>query len=52
MTAPRSFTDPEAAVDRLIEIYAQGRALLAHHFKKYAAGESNLKKADARYPYL
>lgn len=52
MSQPRSFTDPVAAVDHLIEIYAQGRALLEQHFQKYAAGVPDLQKADARYPYL
>ncbi|MFP6773210.1 MAG: AMP nucleosidase [Alphaproteobacteria bacterium] len=52
MSQPRSFTDPVAAVDHLIEIYAQGRTLLERHFEKYANREPDLKKADARYPYL
>ncbi len=52
MSQPRAFTDPEAAVDHLIEIYAQGRALLERHFEKYANRVPDLKKADARYPYL
>jgi AMP nucleosidase len=52
MAQPRSFTDAEAAVDHLISIYDQGRALLEEHFRKFAGGADNLEKADARYPYL
>ena len=44
--------DPAAAVDRLTEIYDSGRALLARHFDRFAAGERNLPKVDACYPYL
>lgn len=48
----RSFDDPKAAVDRLCEIYADGKNLLAEHFEKFAAGATNRKKPDARYPYV
>ena len=44
MSQPRAFTDPEAAVDHLIEIYAQGRALLERHFEKYANRVPDLKR--------
>ena len=48
----RSFDDPAAAVARLAEIYAGGRARLKAHFERFAAGERDLPKADACYPYL
>jgi AMP nucleosidase len=46
------FTDPEQAVERLCQIYADARMLLGQHFERYAKGSTNLEKADARYPYL
>ncbi len=52
MTAPRSYSDPEAAVARLISIYEQGRTLLEDHFRRFADREADLAKADACYPYL
>jgi len=45
-----AFHDAEAAVARLAEIYAKGRDLLGAHFERFAGGEQNLEKADARYP--
>ncbi len=52
MTSPRSFTDPEKAVRRLIEIYSDGQTRLKDHFHCFVSGEKDLPKADARYPYL
>lgn len=48
----QSFDDPTAAVDRLCEIYDDGKNLLSEHFEKFAAGETNRHKPDARYPYI
>lgn len=48
----RPFDDAAAAVNRLCEIYNSGKALLADHFTRYAAGERNLDKPDACYPYI
>ena len=52
ITAAKAFDDPKAAVDRLCEIYGQAQSLLRAHFDRFVAGEKNLRKADARYPYL
>ncbi|NQW00904.1 MAG: AMP nucleosidase [Rhodospirillales bacterium] len=52
ITDAQSFDNPEAAVDRLCQIYNAGKSLLADHFQKYAAGEPNIDKPDARYPYI
>ena len=48
----QSFDDAEAAVERITEIYADGCALLRRHFDRFAAGEQDLAKVDACYPYL
>jgi AMP nucleosidase len=48
----QSFEDAEAAVDRISEIYAEGCTLLGRHFERFAAGEQDLAKVDACYPYL
>jgi AMP nucleosidase len=48
----RAYDDPEAAVARLIEIYAKGRTNLKAHFDRFVAGEQDLPKVDACYPYL
>ena len=48
----RPFDDPHAAVARLAEIYADGRALLRAHFDRFVAGQRDLPKVDACYPYL
>ncbi|MCP4334082.1 MAG: AMP nucleosidase [Gammaproteobacteria bacterium] len=47
-----SFDDAAAAVDRITEIYDDGCALLRQHFDRFAAGEQDLAKVDACYPYL
>jgi AMP nucleosidase len=52
MEDAQSFTDPQQAVERLCEIYADARDLLAQHFERFAADEDNLAMADARYPCL
>ncbi len=48
----RPFDDPQAAVARLTEIYAAGGALLREHFDRFVAGQRDLPKVDACYPYL
>jgi len=48
----QSFDDPKAAVARIAEIYADGCTLLRQHFERFAAGEQDLDKVDACYPYL
>ena len=48
----QSFNDPEAAVDRLCEIYANAKTYLLEHFQTFAAGDQHIDKPDARYPYL
>ncbi|MDX1737975.1 MAG: AMP nucleosidase, partial [Alphaproteobacteria bacterium] len=52
MENPQAFTDPAKAVDRLMEIYEDGKKLLQEHFLKFVNGEKELSKVDARYPYL
>lgn len=52
MEDAQSFTDAKMAVDRLCEIYADGKTLLRAHFDRFAKGEEDLERADARYPYL
>ncbi len=48
----RSFDDPEMAVEYLCKIYNDGKTLLADHFAKFAVGQQNIQKPDARYPYI
>ena len=48
----RVYSDPETAVARLTEIYEDGCGLLRKHFERFAAGEQDLNKVDACYPYL
>ena len=48
----RPYTDPEEAVARLHEIYADGCGLLQKHFDRFVAGEQDLAKVDACYPYI
>jgi len=50
MDEAEAFFDAEAAVARLVTIYAEGCELLGEHFELFAAGAKNLEKADARYP--
>ena len=50
MDEAEAFFDSEAAVARLVTIYAEGCELLGEHFELFAAGAKNLEKADARYP--
>ena len=52
MQDAQSFTDAKMAVARLCEIYADGKKLLREHFERFALGEEELDRADARYPYL
>ena len=48
----QAFDDPVAAIDRVTEIYVEGRALLKEHFDRFVGGERNVPKVDACYPYL
>ncbi len=52
MEDAEAFTNPQQAVARLCKIYAAARALLGEHFERFAVGQENLEKADARYPCL
>ena len=48
----QSFNDPVAAVDRLCEIYANAKTYLLEHSEKFAVGDRQIDKQDARYAYL
>ena len=48
----RSFDEPIAAIERITEIYVEGRALLKDHFDRFVGGERSGPKVDACYPYL
>ena len=50
MDEAEAFDGAEAAVARLMAIYAKGRDLLGEHFERFAGGAENMDKADARYP--
>ncbi len=52
VTDAKAFDDPVAALEYLCDIYNQGKALLGEHFTKFAKGENDIDKPDARYPYL
>ena len=48
----RTYDDPEQAVARISEIYDAACGLLKAHFDRFVAGERDLPKVDACYPYL
>ncbi len=52
VSAAEPFDDPRRAVDRLCQIYDDGKDLLAAHFERFVRDGTGLEKADARYPYL
>ena len=52
MDEAEAFFDAEAAVARLVTIYAEGCGVLGEHFERFTAGAKNLEKADARYPVV
>ena len=48
----RTYHDPDQAVARISEIYDAACGLLKAHFDSFVAGERDLPKVDACYPYL
>ncbi len=48
----RAYDDPRQAVARITEIYDAACRLLSTHFDRFVAGEHDLPKVDACYPYL
>src|SRR5450830_447415 len=46
------FTDPQAAVDRVIEIYEHNTAILRDAFKQFAKGEVLQERVRACYPFV
>jgi AMP nucleosidase len=47
-----SFTDPDAAVARLEEIYERNTAFLRRRFEEYLSGRPAAARARATYPYV
>ena len=47
-----SFTTPEAAVARLVEIYERNTAFLRHHFESWLRGEPLSAHVRATYPFV
>ena len=52
MFVTRQFTEPEAALAYVIEIYAAHTALLRDAFKRFAVGEAPGKRTRACYPFV
>ncbi len=50
--SPETFSDPVAAVDRLIEIYERNTRFLRQSFTRYLAGELPANKHRACYPEI
>jgi AMP nucleosidase len=46
-----SFTDPEAAVDRLHEVYEENTGFLRDGFKRFSAGKLGKERPRACYPF-
>ena len=53
VTGLRSFTDPDAAVDRISEIYDRGVAIVREAFERFVAGEATggWRPLEAYYPF-
>lgn len=49
-TGPEQFTDPEAAVARLEQLYQEGTDFLSGHFVKTLQGEAPKARYRAFYP--
>src|SRR5262245_14648706 len=50
--ATESFTDADAAVDRLIGIYERNTGFLRGRFEKYVNGEARSTRVRATYPFV
>ncbi|MET0222679.1 MAG: AMP nucleosidase, partial [Tardiphaga sp.] len=50
--ATEAFTDADAAVDRLVEIYERGTAFLRERFEAYANGATFGARVRAHYPFV
>src|SRR6516164_2336532 len=50
--ATESFTDADAAVDRLIGIYERNTGFLRDRFEAYVNGEARSKRVRATYPFV
>ena len=46
------FTDPQAAVERVIEIYESNTVILRNAFKQFARGEVPAERVRACYPFV
>ncbi len=46
------FTDPQAALDRVIEIYAENTAILRAAFKQFTQGQEMPQRVRACYPFV
>ena len=46
------FTDPQAAVDRVIEIYDANTAILRDAFKQFSKGDVLPERVRACYPFV
>lgn len=46
------FTDPQAALDRVIEIYAENTAILRAAFKQFTQGQAMPQRVRACYPFV
>lgn len=46
------FTDPQAALDRVIEIYASNTAILRAAFKQFTQGQEIPQRVRACYPFV
>lgn len=47
-----SFRDPQAAVDRISEIYGESTARLRRRFEAFVAGDGKMERVRACYPYV
>ncbi|WP_232310967.1 AMP nucleosidase [Herbaspirillum autotrophicum] len=52
MVLSEKFTDPQAALDRVIEIYASNTAILRAAFKQFTQGQEIPQRVRACYPFV
>jgi AMP nucleosidase len=52
MFATQSFTDPEAALARVLDIYDHNTAILRDGFRRFSAGEVLPQRIRAHYPFV
>jgi AMP nucleosidase len=50
--APQAFTEPEAAVDRLVDLYGEATAFLCGAFEALLAGTAKARRLRAFYPQV